>query len=70
MAITVENNARVTTTTRTVHTLHIDISNQINQLQLSPDDHVEVVFQSQAMNREPSPIRLSYATLQRLTRDA
>lgn len=55
--------------TRTIHQVHITLDDAIIE-QLKPGDEVEVCLSSRAMNRTPSPIRLSYTTLMRLTRDA
>lgn len=60
------NNQRLTS--RTVHEVHVTIEDDIIT-KISPEDQVEIHLHSNAMNREPAPIRLSYATLLRLTRD-
>lgn len=55
---------------RTVHTLHIDLGDTLAKLNLDPMDEVEIQFYSNAVNnRRPAPVKLSWSTLQRLTRD-
>ncbi len=62
----------VSISTRTIHTLHIDIGEALELANpvIGPMDQVEVVLHSGARNREMTPIRLSYSALDRLTRDA
>lgn len=55
-------------TTRTIHTIHIPIPDEVLR-DLGPMDDVEVQFTSRAQNRLPAPVRLSYTTLRRLTQD-
>lgn len=55
--------------TRTVHTITVDIPDDIIG-KLQPGDQVEIQLQSRAQNRIPAPIRLSYTTVMRLTRDS
>lgn len=59
------SNARIEHDTRTVHTLHITLPDDVIA-PLGLGDHVEIVLHSHASNRSPAPIRLSYTTLSRL----
>ena len=59
----------ITTSTRTITTITVDLSSAISEAGINPGDEVEVQFVSAAMNRLPSPVRLSNSTLNRLTRD-
>lgn len=54
--------------TTTIHTIHITLEDQV-LAGYSDGDEVRVVFHSRAKNRPMVPIRLSYAALERLTRD-
>lgn len=54
--------------TRTIHTIHIDLPDDVLG-KIEAGDEVEVQFRSRAQGRQPAPMRLSYTTLMRLTRD-
>lgn len=59
----------ITHNTRTIHTIHIPIPDDVIG-KIEAGDEVEIQLSSRALNRPPAPIRLSYTTLQRLTRDS
>lgn len=61
--------ANLQITTRTVHTLEIHLGDTLREKGIDPGDQVEIVLFSNAQNRQAAPIRLSYTTLMRLTRD-
>lgn len=58
----------ITHDTRTVHTITVHLPDDVIG-KIDPNDQVEVLLVSRALNRQPTPIRLSYTTVMRLTRD-
>lgn len=56
-------------TTRTIHTIEVTLDDAVVD-QIRDSDQVEVIFFSRAQNRQMAPIRLSWTTVQRLTKDA
>lgn len=55
-------------TTRTIHTIEVTLDDAIID-EIRDSDQVEVIFLSRAMNRQMTPIRLSWSALERLTKD-
>lgn len=59
--------------THTVHTVRIDISTEIKALVAAGFtlgvDELRVVFVSEAVNQQMTPVKLSYSSLMRLMRD-